>query len=246
MFNPDLADTFTLFGTSHLVASSIVFVIIAIIIYRKDAIRESKYFNHMRVSLAILTLGQEVALNIYRLFMGEWSISTSLPLQLCGLAVITSSVVLLTQSKKIFINTFFMMMIGATLALITPGIENNLGFPHFRFFQFFISHGLIVINFAFILFVMEFQQDVKYRHLLNNFVSLLAIAAFALIIDVLVDGNYLYLMRKPDGDTAFDLFGEHPWYIINIFFFGIPIFFHTFYIPFFIRDLRRKALVRAN
>jgi len=99
---------------------------------------------------------------------------------LCGLAVITSSVVLFTKSEKLFQNTFFIMMIGATLALITPGIEKNLGFPHFRFFQFFIGHGLIVINFAFILFVMGFQEKFHYRLLLNNFVTLAALAVVLL------------------------------------------------------------------
>ena len=244
MFNSELQDTFTLFSSQHILASGFVFLIIALIIVNQSKLRESKYFNHIRIGLGILTLSQEVLLNIYRIAFGEWMIGTSLPLQLCGLAVITSSIVLITKSKKLFINTFFVMLIGATMALITPGIDKNLGFPHFRFFQFFLAHGLIVINFTFILFVMNFHKDVKYKTIYKNFVSLAILAVIMLGVNLLTDGNYMYLMHKPYGDTAFDLFGEHPWYIINILWLGVPVLFHLFYVPFFIRDYRRrKALL---
>lgn len=245
MFNPDLEGTFEIFSTSHLIAALIVFGIITLIIYNSATIRESKYFNVLRISLGVAVLVQELILNIYRIAMGEWMISTSLPLQLCGLGVITSGVVMLTKSKKLFYNTFFIMMIGATLAIITPGIEKELGFPHFRFFQFFVSHGLILINFSFILFVFDYQKDFKYRLVLNNFVTLVFLAAFMFLVNLITGGNYMYLMAKPPGDTAFDLFGEHPWYLVNIFIFGIPFFFHLFYLPFFIRDFRRKRRALA-
>jgi len=132
------------------------------------------------------------------------------------------------------------MMIGATLALLTPSIEGGFGFPHYRYFQFFTSHGLIMINFTFILFVMDYQKEMKYKYLLYNFVALAAFAAIDLVVNLLVDGNYMYLMEKPGPNTAFDLFGDHPWYLINIFIFGIPVFFHLYYLPFFIKYLVLK------
>ena len=240
MFNPDLAGTFKVFSLQHLIASSIVFLIVALVIINKEKLRDERYFNKFRIGFAVITLGQEVVLNIYRIAMGEWMISTSLPFQLCGLAVITSSVVLLTQNEKIFRNTFFIMMIGATMAILTPGIENALGFPHFRYFQFFTSHGMILVNFAFILFVMNFQKDFKYKLLLNNFVVVSGLAIVMLLINLAVDGNYMYLMGVPYEGTAFDLFGPHPWYLLNILLIGIPVLFHLFYLPFLIRNFRRK------
>lgn len=245
MFNDNLQDTFTLFSMQHLLASGVVFLIVGLIIVNKTRIKNSKYYNHIRIGFAVFALSQEVMLNIYRLVFNEWSLGTSLPFQLCGLAVITSSLVLLTKSKKLFLNSFFIMMIGATMALLTPGIEQSLGFPHFRFFQFFSAHGMIVINFSFVLFVMDYQKDVRYKTIFSNFVTLAVLAVVMLGINLLVNGNYMYLMHKPYGDTAFDLFGEHPWYLLNILLFGVPILFHVFYIPFFIRDHRRKRALLA-
>lgn len=245
MFNAELENTFQTFSLTHAIPVAIIFSIIGLIIYNRVSIRESRHFDTLRVGLAVMTLGQELALNIYRISFGEWSISTSLPLQLCGIAVLTTSYVLITKNETLFIRVFFIMMIGATMALITPGIEQNLGFPHFRFFQFFISHGLIVINFTFILFVMNYQKSIRYVHLLHNFISLIIIAAILAVVNILVDGNYMYLIAKPGEGTAFDLFGKHPWYLVNILLFGIPVLFHVFYLPFFVRDKLKNGKALA-
>ncbi|QMS84559.1 hypothetical protein [Candidatus Xianfuyuplasma coldseepsis] len=80
MFDPALKETFVTFGVSHFIAVAIIFTIVGLIVYNKDRLRESRYLNVIRYTLVILTLGQEVSLNIYRIVMGEWVIATSLPL----------------------------------------------------------------------------------------------------------------------------------------------------------------------
>jgi hypothetical integral membrane protein (TIGR02206 family) len=236
MFNQDLMNTFQVFSLTHLIVALIVFFLVFLVYFNRETLKEKKYYNFFRYLFVAITLGQELSLNIYRLEMGEWMISTSLPLQLCGIAMLVTSFVLITENKKVFQYTFFILMIGASLAIITPGIENNFGFPHYRFIQFFVGHGMILINITFMLFVMEFHKDFTYKLMLWNFATLMSLAIFTFIVNVVTGGNYMYTMAKPGEGTAFDLFGEYPWYIINIFFFGVPIFFHLFYAPFFIRD----------
>jgi len=245
MFNPNLENTFVSFGLSHMIAVMVVFSIIALIIVNRVKLRESNYFNIMRFTLATLIILQEISLSMYRISVGQWELGTSLPFHLCGLGVLSSAYILVTKNEKLFQNIFFIMLIGAVMALLTPSIEYNLGFPHYRYFQFFVSHGLIAINFTFILFVFNFQEHIRYKHLLNNFVALIVIAAIMLGVNLLTNGNYLYLMGKPGEGTALDIFGQWPWYVFNILIFGIPIFFHIFYVPFFIRDYRRKKRVLA-
>ncbi len=240
MFNPDLENTFVMYSVSHLVTIFLAFFAVFLIIYFKEALKETKRFNFFRYLFVFLTIGQELSLNIYRVIVGEWTIAESLPFHLCGLAMIITSYVLITQNRKAFTNTFFILMIGAALAILTPAVENNLGFPHYRFFQFFFGHGMILVNFTFALFVMDFYKEIKYRHLLNNVYTVVILASFNLLVNLITGGNYMYLMGKPGEGTAFDLFGEHPWYLINIFIFGIPIFFHILYIPFFIRNIYNK------
>lgn len=235
MFNEIYMNTFKMYSLSHLVALFIIFTIVAMIILYKTSIRKSKYLNQIAITLAVFTIIQELSINAWRLAFNEWSLGTSLPFHLCGLGVISSSYILVKKDETLFHHIFFVMLIGAFLALITPSIDGGYGFPHFRFIQFFLAHGMIVINFTFILFVYDYQRNFKYKFLLTNALALLIIAAIMFPLNLLLDGNYLFLLRKPGEGTAFDLFGEWPFYLLNIFIFGIPIFFHIFYIPFFIK-----------
>jgi hypothetical integral membrane protein (TIGR02206 family) len=244
MFNPALEETFVTFGWSHLAAVSVVVTILALIILHHERLRAWKHWDLIRYGLVILTLGQEVSLNVYRIVMDEWQFATSLPLELCGLGVLSSAFLLLRPNERLFQRIVFVMMIGATMALLTPSIDHGLGIPHYRYFQFFTSHGLIVINYTVLLFVYDFHRSIRYRHLLQNIVTLIVLATVMLGINLLVDGNYMYLLAKPEG-TAFDLFGEWPWYLLNIFLFGIPVMFHVFYLPFFVRDLRQRRRALA-
>jgi len=246
MFNQNLEGTFKMYSTSHLIAVLVVFIAVFLVFHFRDTLRTEKFYKKFRYILIGVTIGQELSLNIYRVIMGEWTLDNSLPFHLCGLAMIITSFILLTESKKIFTSTFFILMIGATLAILTPAVEKELGFPHYRFLQFFLGHGMIMVNFTFMLFVMEFHKEVKYIHLLHNFGTVIVLAAFNLIVNVITGGNYMYLMGKPGEGTAFDLFGEHPWYLLNIFIFGIPLFFHLFYLPFFIRNKRNKKILRTS
>lgn len=246
MFNQDLQGTFTTFGISHFLAIAVVFLGVFLVYYFRENLKEKKYYNFFRYLFIVITLGQELSLNIYRIIVGEWEISTSLPLQLCGLAMIITSFVLWKESKKVFVSTFFILMIGATMAVLTPAVHENLGFPHYRYFQFFLGHGMILVNFTFALFVMDYYKEIKYKHLAYNFITIIIFAIFNLVVNLITGGNYMYLMGKPGEGTAFDLFGEHPWYLINIFFFGVPIFFHLFYLPFFIRNVRNQKELRTN
>lgn len=236
MFNPDLAETFSNFTLAHLFVVLIVFLVVVLVYSYREKLKIKKNYNFFRYLLVIITIGQELSLNIYRVAMGEWMLETSLPFHLCGIAMIITSFILLTESKKVFVSTFFILMIGAMMAILTPAVEGGFGFPHYRFIQFFVGHGMILVNFTFMLFVMEFYKDIKYKHLLYNLVTVVVLGIFNYIVNLLTGGNYMYLMGKPGPDTAFDLFGEYPWYLLNIFLFGIPVLFHIFYIPFLIRN----------
>ena len=97
MFNTDLYNTFEMFSTSHLNAAIIILVFVGLMIYFSPKIRESKYVDIFRITLASAIIIQEILLNVFRLVVDEWEMGASLPLHLCGLGVITSSIILLTK-----------------------------------------------------------------------------------------------------------------------------------------------------
>ena len=237
MFNQQLENTYQNFTWMHVIPLLVIVSIILMMIYFKSLL---KRFTFIPFILAGLTIFQEIALNLFRIGTQTWDIASSLPLHLCGFGVLLSSYLLIFKHKKLFHYTFFIMMLGAIMALLTPAIDFNYGFPHFRYVQFFVSHGLITINFMYMLIVLDYQKDITYRHILLNILTLILIAVIVTPINLLTQGNYLFLMGSPGEDTAFELFGSWPWYLLNIALIGIPIFFHIGYLPFFIRDLKAK------
>lgn len=240
MFNPIYEQTFQAFSPSHLwTLFVILFFMVLIVVFRK-VLQQPKWQNFLRYFLGVLILLQEIGLHVFRIAVDEWTLQTSLPFHLCGFAVLALTYILFFKKKKLFINTFIIMAIGAVMALATPSIEHNYGFPHIRYFLYFGSHGLILINIFFILFVMDYQKDITYKHVWNNYFALLVLGGIALLFNFLANANYMYLSRKPAADTAFNLFGEYPWYLVNIALFGAPFLIHLFYVPFGIRDLLTK------
>ncbi len=240
MLNDRYFDTFDMYTWEHFIPVLITLLGVYLIYIYRNKLIQSPIKYKLGVTLAGITLGLEVLVNMWRIYANAWSVSTSLPLHLCGLAVLTSSYILIRRNQAVFNATFFIMLIGATLALVTPGIQGNWGFPHFRYFQFFAVHGMLVINFAYLLFVYEYHKDFSYRYVWVNALSLLILAGLLFPINLLLDGNYLFLMAKPGPNTAFDLFGEWPWYLVNIAWAGVPVFFHAFYLPFWVRNLRHQ------
>mgnify|MGYP001033133694 CR=1 FL=1 len=243
MLNDKYFDTFTMFTWEHYIPVLIVLFIVALIFFFRQSLIESKSKYTIGLILVGVTLGLEILINMWRVYAGAWSVTTSLPLHLSSFSAYLSMYLLLTRRQKLFNVTFFLMMIGALLALVTPGIQGNWGFPHFRYFQFFAIHGMLVINVAYMLFVYQFSEAIRYKHIWLNALSLLVLAAILFPLNLILDSNYLFLMAKPGPNTAFDLFGPWPWYLINIAWAGVPIFFHLFYVPFYLAQKHDKSAV---
>jgi hypothetical integral membrane protein (TIGR02206 family) len=233
MFNTGLKNTFIIFGASHINALTVVLLLAITLIYFRHFFRTEKHDKFMRYFLVTITIGQEIILNIYRYNFGQFTLEIAIPLHLCSIAILMTSYVLLTKNVEFFKQSYLVMLIGAVLAMATPSIENGYGFPHFRYFQFFVSHGLIAINFIYILVVMRFYRFLDYKDVWRNYRTLIILSVIALTTNILVGGNanYMYLMGVPGKGTAFDLLGPHPWYLFNIALLIAPLLLHVLYLP---------------
>ncbi len=143
---------------------------------------------------------------------GYWEISFTLPLQLCSISLLLCLVLLATESKAVFQIVYYIGVTGALMAILTP--ELFLGFPHFRFFQFFITHNLIIWTCLYFVFVRQFRPTG--RGLIESFIFLNLCAAAAFFANKLTGGNYMFLARKPQNNSLLDYFGPYPYYIITL------------------------------
>jgi len=195
-----------------------------------------------RYTLAGILAINEIAYNVWFWVHGLWSIQYMLPLHLCMLFTWLSVIMLLTRSYRIFEFAYFMGIGGAIQALLTPDI-GVYGFPHFRAFQSFISHGGIVLAALSMITLEGYRPTWRSVGLVIVGANLYMVAVG--VVNWLLGSNYLFLAHKPYTPSLLDLLGPWPFYIIWMEVLGI-ITILILYLPFAIIDLRQRSPITAS
>jgi hypothetical integral membrane protein (TIGR02206 family) len=115
---------------------------------------------------------------------------------------------------------------GAIQSLLTP--ELTLGYDKVLLFEYFVSHGGIILSGLFLTFVLGHAPRIKswIRVIIASQVLLVLIHLF----NIFLDSNYMYTRIKPIVDNIL-IIGEHPFYYIGFEFFGflnIMLFYYLF------------------
>lgn len=228
---------FILFGNDHLTAIGIIILAsITIPVYVKKFVSARKEY-YIRIGLGIFIWGQEIALNLYRMIYREWDFANSLPFHLCGFAILLLPVMLYKKNYSLFEILYFWGLAGATQALLTPNID--VGFPHFRYLQFFVSHGLIVFTIIYATVVWNYLPAL--RSLAKASVLTLFLLIPIGLINKLTHGNYFFIAHKPETSSVLDFFGPWPLYILPMIGMGVVMFF-VVYSPIGILKKRKKRI----
>jgi len=232
---------FVLFGKEHITALGIIILLTAFLpfLVRKYCSEKNEYY--IRLLLGALIWGQEIALNVYRFIYNEWYFSNSLPFHLCGFAVLLLPVMLYKKKYNLYEILYFWGLAGATQALLTPNID--VGFPHFRFIQFFISHGLIVFTVVYATVVWNYLPTL--RSLYKTSVLTLFLLIPIGLINKITHGNYFFIAYKPETASVLDYFGPWPWYILPMIGMGVVMFL-VVYSPVGLRKKRSQSVSTDN
>lgn len=232
---------FELYGMGHLIALTVIVAIC----FSLSAIKswDGKSKRGLTYIAGGLLLANEVGWHFFNIYWGTWDIQTMLPLHLCSFTVWGSVYMLFTGDRNVYLYEvmYFLGIGGATQALLTPD-AGIYGFPHFRAFQTFISHGLLVI-FPLYMTIVE-----GYRPTLQSFKRVFVITnlymVFVFFINLAIGSNYLFVAHKPEFPTLLDALAPWPWYIIELEAIGFAVFF-LIYIPFLLKDRRTKQTITA-
>ncbi|KON91961.1 hypothetical protein AF331_05710 [Rossellomorea marisflavi] len=223
---------FKLFSVSHITAILLTLVGILFLFLVRNKIGH-KGKRVLKICLIASLFLSELTFQLWYLIKGEWTIETNLPFQLCSLSIYLCVIMLLTKSYRLFEVTYFASMAGALIAMITP--ELFYGFPHIRYFQFFIAHAAIILS-AFYMIWME-RFHVRFTSVLRAFISLNAIAVVVYFIDRVTGANYMFLAHKPYNLSPIDYLGPYPWYLLSLEFVAFFVFL-LLYLPFFLYNKR--------
>jgi hypothetical integral membrane protein (TIGR02206 family) len=232
---------FEYLGTTHLAALGALVLLNLLLLRFRKAGDGTK--GLIRWLLALILLVNEIAWHYWNYIYGKWTIQTMLPLHLCSLLVWAGAWMLMTKKYRVYEFMYFMGIAGAIQALATPGI-GNYDFPHFTYFQYFISHGLIVTS-AIYMTVVEGMRP-TWKSMVRVFVFMNIYAAIVYYINTQIGSNYLLINYKPSTPSLLDLLPPWPIYIIYMELIGIACML-ILYLPFAVKDLiTRYSLNRDN
>jgi hypothetical integral membrane protein (TIGR02206 family) len=227
---------FVMFDRVHLITLGIILLFNLSFIFLRNSL-SARHRHIFRIGVAVILLINEGAWHLWNLLAGSWSVQTMLPLHLCSVFVFLTSYMLLTRSSAIYEYAYFLSIVGAMQALLTPDV-GRYGFPHFRYFQTFISHGLLFSMPIYFTIVEGFRPT--WRSVVRVLVGMNLYMLFVGLVNWAIGSNYLFIAHKPETASLLDLLPAWPWYILTIEAIGILLIL-LLYLPFFIKDrLQRR------
>jgi len=188
------------------------------------------------IAFASVMLVNEVSHWVYRL-VEEGALEFTrrhLPLHVCGIAVLALVVTLVWRNRYTFEIVYFWGLAGTLNALATPQLE--VGFPDYRFFQYFINHGGIVAGALFAVWGLRMRPT--FASLLRAFALLFVLTVILLLVNPLLGSNYMFLQEPPVSASPF-FFAPWPYYIPILGGVGL-LFFCLLLSPFQVIDWWRK------
>lgn len=233
-------EPFDLYGIGHLVALTLVVLLCLSFLYFKNKWNDNQR-KKFRITIAVILFINEIAWHTWSAYWGIWSIQTMLPLHMCSVIVWLSMYMLITNNYAIYEVTYFLGIGGALQALLTPDIT-GYGFPHFRAFNTFIAHGLLVAMPIYMTVVEGFRPTIQSFKRVFIWTNLYIIPVF--FLNLTIGSNYLFIAYKPEFPTLLDLLAPWPLYILQLELIGFSILF-LLYLPFLIKDLRLKTLTAS-
>lgn len=203
-------NTFTIFGPAH--GAAILALILLggwLLATGRRRGPDSPWVRRTCVILGAVQLLNLAAWHIWTFARGAWNVTEALPLQLCDIAVFVSAIALFRRQALAFELTYLWCLAGTFQGLITPNILEP--FPHFRFWQYFILHGGLVVTALFLAVCCRLRP--RRGTLFRVWLASNLMALVALVANVLLDANYMFLCEPPPTGSLLDFLGPWPWYI---------------------------------
>lgn len=210
----DISHSFELFSTIHFATIIILFCLIVFLFLQRGNLisRQSKQLKIYERIVAGSLLVMEITYHIWLVTSGRWAAADSLPLELCSISLLVAIALLWTGNRHLVDFVVFAGIGGAIQAIATPVLDMN--FPHFRFFHFFYTHTGIILTGLYFVWVKGYVPT--FKGVLKTMLLLNLILPVILIVNFLVDGNYMFLRMKPQNGSILDFLGPYPWYILSL------------------------------
>ncbi len=245
LFDPNFAERFQLFTTSHVTTMIVIAVLWIVIPWRFKGQKDNRSDRLFRYVLGSVLVSCSLGFTLWEVVTGRFSLDTSLPLNLCDLTNYLCAILLFRPRFKLFEIIYFWGLAGSIQSFVTPNI--TFAFPHFEFFAFYIQHGGEFLTILYITVVTGYHPTV--RSLGKSLGVLCGYVVFVYGVNLLIDANYMFLMADTPQPSAvtkmIQLFGDPPRHIIGLGLIAM-VSYGVLYAPFMIKNLIGKRSFPAR
>jgi len=227
---------FEFLGPAHLGVLVALGLVNLGMLYLRGTTRATR--TRVRWGLAISIWSAEAGWHIWTYATGTWTARVMLPLHLCSILTWLSGLMLILRSHRIYEFAYFLGIGGAIQYLFTPDL-GMYGFPHFRFFQAFASHGLLLTAPVFMTIVERFRPTPMSLARVIAGANLYMVPIY--FVNRAIGSNFLMLNGKPATPSLLDLLPPWPYYIAYMELIGLATCL-LLYAPFAVADARATRL----
>lgn len=223
---------FKALSLAHFLPIIITIVLIVLIYKNKEAIRNSKYENVIRLTLGLICLFAEFGFYWRLIYSGSTKgirgdLLGYLPIQVCQWSCIFAVIMMLNKNEFFFQHCCYVCLTLGLIPLATPVVITMAGPTYFRYYQYWFEHLVPIISVFYMYFVHEFKP--KKKGMLIAYFFLYVLVFFAIKANNAIEGvDYLYLM----GNASLAAYLPNDQYlrIIIVSIVLLPLFFLIYYL----------------
>lgn len=195
----------------------IIAIAIGFAVVFRNKLNDKTKNNILRTIGALFLVG-EISFRIWLIYHKQpWY--TNVPLHLCSINALVGAYFLLFKlnniNKRVFGVWFILAAQGAFLATIYS--QMAVGFSHFRYWEYYLIHILLVIA---PIFVLLFKNIIPTKKdAINALITMIILYIPVVIFNTIFNTTYMYISFGVDprpGGTLLSLMGPHPWYMLSM------------------------------
>ncbi|MCR4645656.1 MAG: TIGR02206 family membrane protein [Oscillospiraceae bacterium] len=189
----------------HILPIGVIVLCIVLAYLFREQLRDWKAERRFRFIYGFVMLLAEMSYFWRLLYVGDesggHSLMVKLPLQVCQWGLICAVFMIMSESDTLFGINFFVTLSLTVVALFVPSVIKWTGPTYFRYYQFWLEHGMPIIAVAYMGFVHG--KKPKYKHLWLTALLLGLLSVPCMIANHRIpNANFMYLGNYVEGSTT--------------------------------------------
>jgi hypothetical integral membrane protein (TIGR02206 family) len=234
-------EPFTQWSASHMLAMGISLLGIIFIPLLAKKHLNAIWQHRLGSLIGICIAGAWIVWTLLELSAGTFDVRRHLPLQLCRFSNLAIVMVLVWKRQWWYEILYFWALAAMFQATLTPDLKEE--FPHFMYFRYWIAHPGMILAIVYATVVYDMRPWP--RHILKAMVALNVFLLVAIVVNLSIGANYLFICEKPPTASLLDHLGPWPWYVLGAEMAALANF-AVAYIPWIFLDKRKTLQQRRN